>query len=59
MKNKGILSILALIFIVIILSISAVSAAEDTTDDIISADEGQELILDDYSSTTFLFLNYF
>ncbi|MBQ2961530.1 hypothetical protein [Methanobrevibacter sp.] len=53
------MSILALIFIVIILSISAVSAAEDTTDDIISADEGQELILDDYSSTTFLFLNYF
>ena len=47
MKNREILSILALIFIVIILSISAVSAAEDTTDDIISADDGQELILDE------------
>ena len=47
MKNREILSILALIFIVTILSISAVSAAEDTTDDIISADDGQELILDE------------
>ena len=47
MKNREILSILALIFIVIILSISAVSAADDTTDDIISADDGQELILDE------------
>ena len=41
------MSILALIFIVTILSISAVSAADDTTDDIISADDGQELILDE------------
>ena len=47
MKNREILSILALIFIVTILSISAVSAADDTTDDIISADDGQELILDE------------
>ena len=47
MKNREILSILALIFIVTILSISAVSAAEDTIDDILTADDGQELILDE------------
>ena len=47
MKNREILSILALIFIVTILSISAVSAADDTIDDILTADDGQELILDE------------
>ena len=47
MKNREILSILALIFIVTILSISAVSAAEDTASDIISADCNDEIILDE------------
>ena len=47
MKNREILSILALIFIVTILSISAVSAADDTASDIISADCNDEIILDE------------
>ena len=52
MKNKNYLYF-ALIFLVLIISVSAASAAEDAASDIISADNNDELILEDIINEDF------